>query len=361
MSTGSRLRSVAFSITLMMFGLVLALGALEVTLRLMPKSLPPLNDRPKVYFSPADSENLQDFRVVVPKPKDTFRIAAIGDSFTFGPYIQFDDTYPKRLERWLNLNRPHQKTAVEVINYGVPRYSTFHEVGSVKQALVDGADLILLQITLNDPEQKLDWPTELIPDESGHLSSNNQGGVISKWFGALRTVRFVKQRFDNTRSHALYRDYFFKLFKKDTPNYTKFLNAFSDVRKLCERFNVPLISVVFPLFGVEVGDNYPFWPIHEQIKEELDFRSVPSFDISDEFRGLPVERLQVLPGYDRHPNEIGHRIAAEAILEQLNQRGLLPSDTYPVAIESQRIGITRNQNSSAVKPVVTENREPATE
>lgn len=357
----NKIKSIALSTGLISFGLLISLGALEIGLRLMPKPLPPLNDRPKMYFTPADADNLQDYRVIVPKPKNTFRIAAVGDSFTFGPYIQFDDTYPKRMERWLNLNGPNQTPAVEVINYGIPRYSTFHEVGSVKQALVDGADLIILQITLNDPEQKLDWPTELIPDQTGQLNANLPGSWFSRWFGGLSTVRFVKQRFDNTRSQTLYWDYFFKLFKKDTPNYTKFLNAFSDIRKLCERFNVPLVSVVFPLFGVEVGDKYPFWPIHNQIQEELKFRNIPSFDISEAYRGLPVERLQVLPGYDRHPNEIGHRIAAEAILEQLHQRELLPPGVYPKAIESHRIGINRSASKSSDSLANPGNQEPATE
>lgn len=328
-----------FSVLLMLIGLVIALGALEVTLRLLPKGAPALDDRPKGYFTPADSDNLQDYRIA-PKPAKTFRIAAVGDSFTFGPYLQFDDAYPKRMERWLNLNRPHQTPAVEVINYGVPRFSTFHEVGSVEKALQDGADLIVLQITLNDPEQKLDWPTELIPDESGEVGGAKRA---HSWWSSLKIVQFVTQRFQNTRSQRLYREYFFKLFTKNTPGYEQFLNSFTSIRILCKRYKVPLVAVVFPLFGVEVGPQYPFWPIHQQLHEDLDFRGIPNFDISDAYRGLPVERLQVLPGYDRHPNEIGHRIAAEQIIAELHRRELLPPGVYPSAIEPRRIGITRSK------------------
>ncbi len=333
-----RLKGAIVSGLLCVFGLFLAAGALEIALRLMPKPAKPLNDRPKEYFAPADSPNLQDYKIVLPKPAGVFRIAAVGDSFTFGPYIQFDDTYPKRMERWLNLNSPSQPVKVEVINYGVPRFSTFHEVGSVKQALLDGADLVLLQITLNDPEQKLDWPTELIPDEEGNLPGAGAHGSI---FNQLKLVRFVKQRIENTRSQTLYREYFFKLFRKNTPGYTQFVNALTDIRRLGERFKVPVIAVVFPLFGVEVGPKYPFWPIHEQLAAELAERRIPSFDISTAFVGLPVERLQVLPGFDRHPNEIGHRIAAEEILRELNRRALLPPGTHPQSAFPQRIGIKR--------------------
>ena len=347
---------IVISIAFSSFGLLLALAALEITLRIssndLTKQAVALNDRPKNYYTPADSANLQDYKVLKPKPKNTFRIAAVGDSFTFGPYLQFDDAYPKRLERWLNLNRtraiPEQDNPVniEVINYGVPRFSTFHEVGAVKQALVEGADLILLQITLNDPEQKLYWPTELIPDEAGEI-----GAVSSNsWFGNLRIVKFVRQRLNNTRSQRLYRDYFFKLFERDTADYEKFLNAFTEIRKLTERHKKPLIAVVFPLFGVEVGDKYPFWSLHEQLRNDLTGRAIPFFDISAAFRGLPVERLQVLPGFDRHPNEIAHRIAAEQILEELHTRGLLPAGVYPTRIEPRRIGINRAASAASDQP-----------
>ncbi|MCX6115883.1 MAG: SGNH/GDSL hydrolase family protein, partial [Proteobacteria bacterium] len=69
---------------------------------------------------------MQDYPHAVLKPANVFRIAAIGDSFTFAPYMQFTDTFPKKLAQMLSLNPGNRQ--VEVINYGVPAYSTSHEI-----------------------------------------------------------------------------------------------------------------------------------------------------------------------------------------------------------------------------------------
>ncbi|MFM1848172.1 MAG: hypothetical protein RL417_1646, partial [Pseudomonadota bacterium] len=131
-------------------GIAAALIVIEVLFRSLYQ--PPIrwNDRPRAYFVPENAVVLTDRAYPAKKNPGTVRIAVVGDSFSFAPYMQFDDTFAKRLERWLNLNEKQPK--VEVINYGVPRYSTSHEIAVVERALKEEADLIVLQITLNDPE-----------------------------------------------------------------------------------------------------------------------------------------------------------------------------------------------------------------
>jgi hypothetical protein len=46
----------------------------------------------------------------------------------------------------------------------------------------------------------------------------------------------------------------------------------------------------------------------------------------------------VIPVEDRHPNEIGHRIAAEVILEWLREAGKLPAEVFPKLSVAERIG-----------------------
>ena len=61
----------------------------------------------------------------IPKPADTFRIITLGDSFTFGVYLDSDETFPFLLEQKLNrvgfcgaAGYKH----IEVVNFGVPGY-----------------------------------------------------------------------------------------------------------------------------------------------------------------------------------------------------------------------------------------------
>jgi hypothetical protein len=117
-------------------GFIVALVLGEVLFRVTmsvakPKSHP--SDIPRINYIPEQAFLTRDFYYPPEKPSGAFRIIVIGDSFTFGGKVHFDDTFPKRLERMLNLNRNGRK--VEVLNWGVPGYSTAHEVQLFKDAV----------------------------------------------------------------------------------------------------------------------------------------------------------------------------------------------------------------------------------
>lgn len=57
------------------------------------------------------------------KPDNVFRIAVMGDSFTYGLFVDDGETYPEKLETILNTPRMCSSAEkVEVINFGVPGY-----------------------------------------------------------------------------------------------------------------------------------------------------------------------------------------------------------------------------------------------
>ena len=298
---------------------------------LLGSPTPSWSDRPRTYFVPESATTLQDFAYAPVKPPKTFRIAVVGDSFSFAPYMQFDDTFAKRLERWLNLNTKQRR--VEVVNYGVPRYSTSHEIAVVERALSEGADLILLQVTLNDPEIKPYRPTGLLLNQDTGVPKLD-APIFTYW----RSLAFVAQRLLNAQSRREYRDYFFKLF--DNPRTWKpFVESMTKLVGRARDAKVPLVAVVFPLFGYVVNDEYPFGPIHQKVASLLSDLQVPTLDITNEYRDMPLDRLQVIPIEDRHPNEIAHRIAAEAIYAWLKTTALLPEEVFAKRTVAQRIGI----------------------
>jgi len=65
----------------------------------------------------------------VEKPKNTYRIVTIGDSFTYGEYVDTNKNYSEVLEDLLNTSSScHAQTHFDVINLGVPGYDIGYTV-----------------------------------------------------------------------------------------------------------------------------------------------------------------------------------------------------------------------------------------
>ena len=89
---------------------------------------------------------------------------------------------------------------------------------------------------------------------------------------------------------------------------------------------IPVVAVIFPLFGYPLDEKYPFRYIHEYIHQQLEKLGIKYLDLTGAYVGAPAERIVVLPGEDYHPNEIAHRIAAEEIYSWLVTEKILPAD-----------------------------------
>jgi lysophospholipase L1-like esterase len=323
-----------------LLGIVLALGVVEIAVRLfLPSpnnSGPGWNDRPLFYFRSPGAPAMQDYPYQRPKTADKFRIAAIGDSFTFAPYMQFTDTYVKKLEAMLNL-KDGGRTA-EVINYGVPAYSTSHEVSVTAKALEEGADMILLQITLNDPEIKKHTPSGIRENMDDRFGALRMTGLMGNAARYWKTLAYVMTRLHNTKTHRAYINYFTNLFENPR-TWNPFVESMRALVGTARTSKKPIVAVVFPLFGIPMTESYPFHGIHAKVDALMAELQVPLLDLSSMYQGIPLERLQVIPGVDRHPNEIAHRMAAEQIYLWLEELKLLPSAHLIPEKFATRLGI----------------------
>lgn len=319
-SLGAKIGLMLFGIfiSLILFEAAFRLFASESALQLSSADAPTWRDRPANFYMPESTVDNRDFFYPAAKEPGTFRVIVVGDSFTFGGKLQFDDTFPKRLERMLNLNRNHRR--VEVLNWGVPGFSTRNEEVLVRRAGRDfHADLVILEITLNDPELK--------PYKVTHSFQDNQGDVVvSHWiFNYWKSLGYLVRRIYNTITHDDYKKYYFDLYEKqDTWN--NFKIGIRRIHQIASTEKVPVLGVIFPLFSHPLDERYPFAPLHEKIEQYLSSQSFPYLDLFSNYQGIPPERLQAMPGKDSHPNEIAHRIAADAIYHELLLRDLVPED-----------------------------------
>ena len=314
-------------------GLLIALIVTEIVVRSIEHfsaAHPKRHDRPERFHYPENNRKWRDFSYTEEKPANTFRMIVLGDSFTAGTGVQFDDTFSKRLERLLNMGSGPLKA--EVLNFGVPGYNTVQEEMLFKKAVVRQPDLALLEITLNDAEMqpfRVAFPNF---DPSGEKLLRKP---IFQWW---RTAAFVAQRLINTESHRFYIKYHQSLFE-EPESWKRFSSAIVAMRDVARANKIKFAAVVFPMFSYPIDEHYPFWSVHTKINGLLDDLGVDHLDLAKSFEGIPPARLQILPGADSHPNEIGHRIAADRIYAWLHRREIVPATLKPaIELHGQKNG-----------------------
>lgn len=316
LSTPQRSSRVA-DFAIMLGGVLVALLIAELGYRLMTGlARRPVrwSDRPERFYA-AQLQTPQS-KGLAAKPPGVFRVLVLGDSFTYGQAMQRDDAFPARLERLLQMNNP--PSSVEVINWGIKGYSTTQEFELLKRGYAKiKPDLVILQITLNDPELK--------PYRVTHRYLDKHGRVVltSPIFKHWKSLGFVVERIMNSKTQRDYVRYYADLFTNPA-SWNPFSEALGSFRSFTRESKVPLFAVVFPLFSHPLDRSYPFQLQHQKVHAELERREIPYLDLFRSFENIPHERLHVIPGIDSHPNEIAHRIAADALMERLFESKLLP-------------------------------------
>ena len=308
---------------LIVFGFIVALVSAEIILRLIPpttKTSLRQYERPKNFYLPYDAATMRG------NPGDSFNhqansqtIAIIGDSFTFGPEMQYFDTFSFKLK--LLFNTTNRGSDISVINYGTPGLSTHHEISFVKKAIEAGAKIILLEITLNDTQEE---SLKKIPDEFKNYLIFNYFNKIMSW---SRLYRFIENRIINHLSIRRYIDYHNNLFN-DPKALARFRDSLNQMKSLADSNQAIFAAVIFPLFDFHLNNNYPFSDIHHKIHQILRNEKIEYLDLRNRYKNVDPKRLQLSPGIDSHPNEIAHRIAAESIYEWLRHKKILPPEIF---------------------------------
>ncbi|MFC1711880.1 hypothetical protein ACFLZ1_04850 [Patescibacteria group bacterium] len=132
-----------------------------------PKANEKIEDHPswldqKVFYTINSKGENERFEYETKKPIGTFRIVTIGDSHTFGHYVNTKDNYPEKLEDELNILNSNnfycpKKNKVEVINLGVMGYDAEYTIHRFRE---DGerysSDLIIWFLKNDDINEILE-------------------------------------------------------------------------------------------------------------------------------------------------------------------------------------------------------------
>jgi len=238
------------------------------------------------------------------KPPGKQRVVLLGDSFTFGEGVRFEDTFGERLEQ--RLGRDH----VEVLNLGVGGIDTIEEVSYLRhQGLRFQPDLVILVYVLNDAGNEL------------NVWQQFRKQYEKRWLKGSYLISFLFARIGRETMGRRYVDALVSASKSRMAGWERSLRGVVEAGELAHAAGSGFAVVIFP-FMYRLDSGYPFQVMHRLVATFCRQNGIPVHDLFPAFEGREYTDLWVHPS-DQHPNEIGHAIAAESIADFIEQQRLL--------------------------------------
>lgn len=234
------------------------------------------------------------------KESGTFCVLCLGDSFTFGEGVRYEDTYAGRLQRLLSEAGKYPR--VEVINAGVQGHGTHEAVAFYAlQGYQFEPDVVLLGFMLNDATDFAETirQNEALTKEPP-LSRLGRASRLWEIFERRAPAQQLEEEFFATTRRSF-----------QSPRWDECQELLGNMTALSHQRGFRFVVVVFPIFtGLE--SQYPFEDLHELVRAACRDAGCECLDLLEVYRGRPSASLWVHPT-DQHPNEIAHRLAAERI------------------------------------------------
>jgi len=274
---------------------------------------------------PINSRGYRDLERAIPKPAGVRRVLCLGDSFTWGVGVLFDDAWPQRVERLLSREGGGRW---EAVNLGEPGLNTVEEASKLQaEGIAYEPDAVVLAYVLNDSEdanaaearRAADWLAERRAAAEAPPSLLDRTALVPLFRQRIRATIENRRRIDDFRS--MYEDAY--------PGWAAARQALRSIGGLCRERGVPLVVAVFPLFGNPLDESYPFAAEHRKVAQAAAEAGARVLDLLPQYRGLDWRLLVVDGASDEHPNEIAHRIAAQAIAREV--REVVPRGERPPA------------------------------
>lgn len=286
------------------------------------------DSNPRGYFgvnnSVDQSTNSSGFRgreFVVPKPARTLRILFLGDSFTFGEGVRFEDTLPSLTQTILADRLSDKRLRVETYNLGVGGYNTADEVFLLKKLGLElQPDYIVLVYNLNDAEPPLFGVT---PDgrpirrdrEASIPEGLDEHRPPGSWIFRFHVVSLVWKAFTTPRASAVTEDYYRSLYRDDAMGWKNARRALRELAHISKARRIPTLVALYPVL-FKLNDKHPFLSLYEGVEKCSRAEHLQTVALFPAFKGRRADRLWVHPT-DQHPNETAHPLAARYLAETL--------------------------------------------
>jgi lysophospholipase L1-like esterase len=232
------------------------------------------------------------------KPAGTWRIAALGDSVTFGWGVPQGQVFTNRMEQRLNQREDGHR--YEVLNFGVPSYNTGQEVADFEaHGLAFDPDVVLIILVDND-----------------FSISNFVDAPNRKDGSGLATFRFLRGKTERVR--------------KAYGGVGRAIHELARLRELTEPRGIPVIGIHYVSKVTPEQKHHPRKPMDADLRQAFSDNGFIYLDYYQEMRQRLRRRKEedstlywVIKGKDGHPNIEGHDIIARMFLRGMRLSGIL--------------------------------------
>lgn len=263
------------------------------------------------YRTNAVHENSAGFRgrpFTPVKPAGVYRIAIVGDSFTYGNGVRQEDRYSDLLQGQL-------PSHVEVLNFGVAGANTPEHRQLIQHLLPDvHPDFILVQWFVNDVEgdDTTGRPVfrPLVPLHALHNWLNNASALYT-----VANMQWAEMQvaLGMTTSYGDYLKH--RLGDPNSGDSIRDRDLLRDMIANAQQAHVPIGIVLFPDTAGPLDDHYPFAYLHERVLEVCAERGITCLDLRSDFARVKDRHTLWASRLDHHPSARANLIAAERILE----------------------------------------------
>jgi lysophospholipase L1-like esterase len=256
------------------------------------------------------------------------RVLCLGDSNTYGIWVERSQTYPQQLEAvW---NERIAKPKLEVLNFGVPGTNSSRLVRVLPELLETFApDILIVMVGAND------FWTQPIPleDESATQPRENflkRHSLLYRLYYLFRRGRLLQPEFvrDPRASIAGGGEHRLRVGDREFEmGFSSAQLALQESSAGLRRNLARLVELAKQAGGSLYLMTYPsrrgFYPAASQeIEAVAEKTGAPLIDLSAVFAPIcPQVECPAVLLKDGHPNASGYRIIAETILARLAQRG----------------------------------------
>ena len=244
-------------------------------------------------------------REVGAKTAGRYRIAIVGDSFTWGQGIE-------ERERFSNVLEASLGSSYEVLNFGIPGNNLPEHVQVLEQVLKVSPDFVLLQLYINDfevPEMirpqahaLLPWPTLdywLLRSSALYDLVNDEWGQLQEATGMVESyTRYMERSLRDSASI----------------NSRAAFGLFSKFIERARAAGAPSGTVLFPNPGF-LSRNYPFGYLHDRVQAACAGQRITCLDLRSSFAAsFRNPQSMWVSRFDPHPNARANARATQEIL-----------------------------------------------